>query len=83
MTISIGDLVWFTPNKHKALRPQKELGIGMVIKIWKGEGTASLYRVRWQKPENFRYANCYEYQLVNVITTEEKQLPKQQGKRRK
>ena len=63
---SIGDLVWYTPSKNKGLRPQKELGIGMVIKIWKREGTHPLYRVRWQKPENFRYLNCYAYELVKV-----------------
>lgn len=66
MTISIGDLVWFTPNKAHKTKPQKEKGVGMVTKIWKGEGTHPVYRVRWQKPENFRYNNCYAYQLVKV-----------------
>ena len=62
--LSIGDLVWYKPTPREPTL--KEWGVGMVIKIWKGEGTAGLYRVRWQKPENFRYANCYEYQLVKV-----------------
>lgn len=64
MTISIGDLVWYKPTPREPTL--KEWGVGMVIKIWKSEGTAGVYRVHWQKPENFRYPNCYAYQLVKV-----------------
>lgn len=66
---SIGDLVWFTPNKAHKTKPQKEKGVGVVTNVLirgKGELTYSLYRVRWQKPENFRYNDCYDYQLVKV-----------------
>ena len=75
MTISIGDLVWFQPVH--ASKPRKDKGVGMVIKIWRASATnRPLYRVRWQKPENFRYpdssykttSNCYDYQLVKVTT---------------
>lgn len=82
--LSIGDLVWFRPVH--ASKPRKDKGVGMVIKIWSPTQThrlrpppapnRPLYRVRWQKPENFRYpdssykttSNCYDYQLVKVTT---------------
>ena len=62
--LSIGDLVWYKPTPREPT--QKEWGVGMVTKIWKSERTFPLYRVRWQKPENFRYPTCYAYQLVKV-----------------
>ena len=63
--LSIGDLVWYKPTPREPT--QKEWGVGMVIKIWKETtGTHPIYRVRWQKPENFRYPTCYAYQLVKV-----------------
>lgn len=75
--LSIGDLVWFRPVH--ASKPRKDKGVGMVIKIWPPSAARwdrPLYRVRWQKPENFRYpdssykttSNCYDYQLVKVTT---------------
>ena len=59
--LSIGDLVWY-----KQERTYKEKGVGMVTKII--EGNYPLYRVRWQKPENFYYSNCYAFQLVKVTS---------------
>jgi len=66
MTISIGELVWYRPTSKSS--PEKHWGVGMVTKIWKGEGTHPLYQVRWQKPKYFYYPNFYAYQLVKVTT---------------
>ena len=65
--LSVGDLVWYSGNKHK-IPPRPDKGVGIITKVWENKDGKLLYRVRWQKPENFipQYPNFYAYQLVKV-----------------
>ena len=80
----VGDLVWYCANKHKKIPARPDKGAGIITKVWENKYGNLLYRVRWQLPEYFTKNTkpwYHDHQLVNVITTEEKQLYKKQNKR--